>query len=147
MSDIRDGLQVLSTVFAQQARPQDAEVLRYVLNLIHLESKLKRKGDVMDVLGNRIEQARHTASHFGYTHSNLLSNLASVYSDTISTLARASRSAVTQHAAAGRQPAQSPCPAAGRHPFGCTRRQSGGHRWQLIFKRKKVILHARELLR
>lgn len=148
LSDIRNGLEVLSTVFAQQTRPQDAEVLRYVLNLIHLESKLKRKGDVLEVLGSRIDQARHTASHFGYTHSNLLSNLASVYSDTISTLGpriQVSGNPAMLQREENQHKVRALLLAGIRSAV--LWRQSGGHRWQLIFKRKKVILHARELLR
>lgn len=148
LSDIREGLKILSTVLAQQSRPQDAEVLRYVLNLIHLESKLKRKADLLDVLGRRIDQARHTASHFGYTHSNLISNLASVYTDTISTLGpriqvSGNPQMLQQEENQGRVRALL---LAGIRSA-VLWRQSGGHRWQLIFARKKVINHARELLR
>ncbi len=148
LSDIRDGLQALSIVLAQQSRPQDVEVLRYVLNLIHLESKLKRKSDMMDVIGSRIEQARHTASHFGYTHSNLISNLASIYADTVSTL----RPRIQVHGNPqilqqdeNAQQIRAILLAGIRSAV--LWRQSGGHRWQLIFTRKKVIHHARELLR
>ncbi|HLV77470.1 MAG TPA: high frequency lysogenization protein HflD [Marinobacter sp.] len=148
LSDIRYGLETLATVFAEQSQPQDAEVLRYVLNLLLLESKLKRKGEVLDVLANRIEQARHTASHFGYSHSNLLNNLASVYSDTISTLGP--RIQVSgQPAILQQEDNQHKVRAlllAGIRSA-VLWRQCGGHRWQLIFRRTRIIRHARELLR
>lgn len=148
LSDIRDGLQALSIVLAQQSRPQDVEVLRYVLNLIHLESKLKRKSDVMDVIGSRIEQARHTASHFGYTHSNLISNLASIYTDTISTLRpRIQVGGNPQILQQDENAQQIRAILLAGIRSAVLWRQCGGHRWQLIFTRKKVIHHARELLR
>ncbi|MGC8119210.1 high frequency lysogenization protein HflD [Marinobacter sp. VGCF2001] len=148
ISDIREGLTVLSTVLAQHGRPQDVEILRYVFNLIQLESKLKRDPEMLQVIGNRIDQARHTASHFGYSHGNLLGNLASIYADTISTyrlriqvtgnpqILQRSENADKVRALllAGIRSA-------------VLWRQSGGHRWQLLFKRKKVVNHARELLR
>ncbi|KAA1174961.1 high frequency lysogenization protein HflD [Marinobacter salinexigens] len=146
LTDIREGLVTLSSVMSQQSRAQDAEVLRYTLNLIHLESKLNRRPDMLDVISSRIDQARHTASHFGYTHSNLVSNLASIYTDTISTfrlriqvsgnpsiLQREENAAkVRALLLAGIRSA-------------VLWRQSGGRRWQLIFSRRKVIQHAKQL--
>ena len=78
LRDLSLGLNTLIRVLSEQSKPTDIEILRYVLNLIQLESKLNSSSDMMSVLGSRIEQARHTASHFGYVHSNLISNLASV---------------------------------------------------------------------
>ncbi len=146
LKDLREGLSTLSGVLSKQTRQQDIEVLRYALNLINLEAKLRRDKDMLDVIGSRIDQARHTASHFGYTHPNLIANLGSVYTDTISTfrlriqvsgqpsilqreenaakvralLLAGIRSAVLWH-------------------------QTGGRRWQLIFNRRKVIGIASEL--
>lgn len=148
LSDIRDGLQALSIVLAQQTRPQDVEILRYVLNLIHLESKLKRKSDLMEVIGSRIDQARHTASHFGYTHSNLISNLASIYTDTVSTLRpRIQVNGDPKILQRDENAQQIRAVLLAGIRSAVLWRQSGGHRWQLIFTRKKVIHHARELLR
>lgn len=147
LADIREGLVTLSSVLSQQSKPQDAEVLRYALNLIHLESKLNRRPDMLDVIANRIDQARHTASHFGYTHSNLVGNLASIYADTISTFRL--RIQVTgnpsilqrdENAAKVRALLLAGIRSA------VLWRQSGGRRWQLIFSRKKVIHQARQLV-
>jgi high frequency lysogenization protein len=147
-SDIRPGLETLSTVLAQQSRPEDVEILRYVLNLIHLESKLRRRSDMLDIIASRIDQARHTASHFGYTHSNLISNLASIYGDTISTFRlRIQVSGSPQILQREENAAKVRALLLAGIRSAVLWRQSGGHRWQLIFARKKVIGHARELLR
>lgn len=146
LTDIREGLVTLSSVLSQQSKQPDVEVLRYVLNLIHLESKLNKRPDMLDVIGSRIDQARHTASHFGYIHSNLISNLASIYADTISTfrlrIQVSGDPTVLQreeNAARVRALLLSGIRSA------VLWRQTGGRRWQLIFSRKKVIQHAREL--
>ncbi|EDM47853.1 high frequency lysogenization protein HflD [Marinobacter algicola] len=146
LKDLREGLSTLASVMSQQSKQQDIEVLRYALNLINLSSKLRQNSDMLGIIGSRIDQARHTASHFGYSHSNLIANVASIYTDTISTfrqriqvsgeptilqreenaakvralLLAGIRSAVLWH-------------------------QTGGRRWQLIFTRRKVIMTAREL--
>lgn len=146
LKDLREGLTTLANVLSQQSKPQDIEVLRYALNLVHLESKLNRNKDMMSVLGSRIDQARHTASHFGYLHSNLIANLASIYTDTISTFRM--RIQVTGD------------PATLQREENAARvrtlllagirsavlwRQSGGRRWQLVFSRRRVIATAKEL--
>ncbi|MBW0146544.1 high frequency lysogenization protein HflD [Marinobacter arenosus] len=146
LADIREGLVTLSAVLSEQSKQQDIEVLRYVLNLIHLESKLNRRPDMLDVIGSRIDQARHTASHFGYTHGNLISNLASVYADTISTFrlriqVSGNPTVLQQEENAAKVRALL---LAGIRSA-VLWRQTGGRRWQLIFARKKVIRHAREL--
>jgi len=146
LKDLREGLTILSSVLSQQSRPQDVEVLRYALNLIHLESKLNRNRDMMDVIGSRIDQARHTANHFGYLHSNLIANLASVYTDTISTFrmriqVTGDPTTLQQEESAARVRALL---LAGIRSA-VLWRQSGGRRWQLIFSRRKVISTAKEL--
>ncbi|EMP55680.1 lysogenization regulator [Marinobacter santoriniensis NKSG1] len=146
LTDIREGLETLAAIMGQQSKPEDVEILRYTLNLVHLEAKLRRHRDMLDVIGSRIDQARHTASHFGYTHPNLISNLASVYTDTISTFRQ--RIQVTgnptvlqreENAAKVRALLLAGIRSA------VLWHQSGGRRWQLLFVRRKIIQHAREL--
>lgn len=146
LSDIREGLVTLYTVMSEQSNQRDIEVLKYVLNLIHLESRLNRRPDMLEVIGSRIDQARHTASHFSYTHANLIGNLASIYTDTISTFRQ--RIQVTgDPMVLQRQENADRVRAlllAGIRSA-VLWRQCGGRRWQLIFSRRKVIHYAREL--
>ncbi|MCK7547323.1 high frequency lysogenization protein HflD [Marinobacter koreensis] len=146
LTDIREGLETLAAIMGQQSKPEDVEILRYTLNLVHLEAKLRRHRDMLDVIGSRIDQARHTASHFGYTHPNLIGNLASVYTDTISTFRQ--RIQVTgnptvlqreENAAKVRALLLAGIRSA------VLWHQCGGRRWQLLFVRRKIIQHAREL--
>ncbi|MDX1458978.1 MAG: high frequency lysogenization protein HflD [Marinobacter sp.] len=146
LKDLREGLATLASVLSEQSRRQDIEILRYTLNIIQLESKLNRNRDMLDVIGHRIEQARHTADHFGYTHGNLISNLASIYTDTISTLRP--RIQVTgdpsilrmdENAARIRALLLAGIRSA------VLWRQTGGRRWQLIFTRRKTVESAKAL--
>lgn len=146
LSDIQDGLKVLSSVLDRNVNDGDANILRYVLNLIQLESMLKRRSDMLDVIGSRIDQARHTASHFGYTHSNLISNLASIYSDTISTFklriqVTGNPSLLQRDEIANKVRAL----LLSGIRSAVLWRQTGGRRWQLIFSRGKVVREAKNL--
>ena len=146
LANLQEGLNTLSSVLNQQTRQEDAEILRYVLNLMHLESRLNKRADMLDVIGSRIEQARHTASHFGYTHPNLISNLASVYADTISTF-RLRIQVTGNPAELQKDENAAKVRALLLSGIRCAVlwRQTGGRRWQLIFSRKKVTEHARQL--
>ncbi len=146
LKDLREGLATLANVLNEQSQRQEVEILRYTLNLMHLESKLNRNRDMLDIIGSRIAQARHTADHFGYTHGNLISNLASIYTDTISTLRP--RIQVTgdpnvlridENAAKIRALLLAGIRSA------VLWRQTGGRRWQLIFTRRKTVASAKAL--
>ncbi len=146
LTNIREGLNTLSSALTQQSKQPGIEALRYALNLIHLESKLNRQPAMLDVIGSRIEQARHTANHFGYVHGNLISNLASIYTDTISTFPLRIQVSGDPAILQRDENAQKV-----RALFlegirsAVLWRQSVGRRWQLIFIRRKVIQHASEL--
>jgi high frequency lysogenization protein len=146
LRDIREGLTALHSVMGKQGKPDDIEVLRYALNLVHLESRLNRKPEMLDIIGERIDQARHTAAHFGYLHGNLVSNLASIYQDTISTfrlrIQVSGDPAILQqeeNAARVRAALLAGIRAA------VLWRQTGGRRWQLVFSRGRVVDMARKL--
>ncbi|MGO1658850.1 MAG: high frequency lysogenization protein HflD [Marinobacter sp.] len=146
LMDVREGLITLSTVLSEQSKQQDIEVLRYVLNLAHLESKLNRQSDMLEVVGSRIEQARHTASHFGYVHSNLISNLASIYTDTISTFRlRIQVSGNPTLLQQDENAAKVRALLLAGIRSAVLWRQTGGRRWHLVLSRRKVIQHAKEL--
>ncbi|MFW5825254.1 MAG: DUF489 family protein, partial [Marinobacter sp.] len=102
--------------------------------------------DMLDIIGQRIEQARHTASHFGYVHSNLISNLASIYMDTISTFRQ--RIQVTGDPAVLQRDENAAKVRAlllAGIRSAVLWRQTGGRRWQLILRRRRVAATAREL--
>lgn len=79
------GFKVLSDLLHHHRNRDYPECLRYVLGILHLQKKLKARGDMMNIVGSRIKQAVNQASHFTSTHDNVIANLASIYTDTIST--------------------------------------------------------------
>ncbi|MFE8071618.1 high frequency lysogenization protein HflD [Marinobacteraceae bacterium S3BR75-40.1] len=143
---VKLGLKNMAQVLAKQSGQKDVEILRYGLNLIHLESRLKNRPDMLDVLSSRIDQARRGVDHFGTLHPNVLSNLASIYLDTISTFRLRIQVTgdpaylrVDENAVKIRALLLSGIRAA------VLWRQVGGRRWHLIFRRKRVIQTAENL--
>lgn len=146
LRDLREGLDALVKILSNRSQPQDMDVLRYGLNLIQLEAGLRRNPDMLAAIGERIDQARHTANHFGYCHTNLIANLASVYTDTISTFRL--RIQVTGDPDILRREEQAARVRAlllSGIRSAVLWRQTGGRRWQLILRRRKVVAVARQL--
>ncbi|QKT02372.1 high frequency lysogenization protein HflD [Ectothiorhodospiraceae bacterium 2226] len=123
------------------------EVTRYAISVVHLERRLAKQPAMLARIAEGLEAARGQANHFGLTHANVLANLASIYSDTVSQLTpRVMVSGEHGHL---------------QHPDNVNKvralllaamrsavlwRQCGGRRWQLIFRRGEYVQQARQLL-
>ncbi len=71
---------------SQLANPQDMELTRYAVVILHLERKLAKHPHMLDDLGRGLAQARQQAEFFSPTHENVIGRLADLYTDTISHL-------------------------------------------------------------
>ncbi|WP_308367274.1 MULTISPECIES: high frequency lysogenization protein HflD [unclassified Microbulbifer] len=79
------GLQVSRQLLRSRQHPEYTDCLRYALSILYLQRQLSRKSDLLAIIGSRLEKAKVQADHFSLTHENVFSNLAGVYSDTLST--------------------------------------------------------------
>ncbi len=66
--------------------PGGSELTRYLINLLALERKLSGRRDSLAQLGDRIETVQRQIQHFDLLDDQMISNLASIYLDTISPL-------------------------------------------------------------
>ncbi|MEE3157932.1 MAG: DUF489 family protein, partial [Pseudomonadota bacterium] len=113
-----------------------------------LQRQLAKRDDMLQVLGQRIAQAEHQVEHFGLLHDNVMASLGSTYQDTISTL----RLRIQVHG--DMRYLQQPEVAnrvrtlllAGIRSATLWR-QLGGHRWQLLLQRRKLLDATRAVLR
>ncbi|SDZ81994.1 high frequency lysogenization protein HflD [Microbulbifer marinus] len=79
------GLQVSRQLLRSRQHPEYTDCLRYALSILYLQRQLSKKSDLLAIIGSRLEKAKSQADHFTLTHENVFSNLASIYSDTLST--------------------------------------------------------------
>ncbi len=116
------------------------EVLRYGLSLLMLERKLSHNKNMLTTVAKRLEQVKDKVRHFGILHDNVIAACGSLYEDTISTFNRRIKvmGDITY--------LQQPSAAAQIRTLLLTGIRSamlwyqlGGRRWQLIFKRKKLL--------
>lgn len=79
------GLKVSRQLLKSRQHPEYTDCLRYTLSILYLQRQLGKKNDLLSIIGSRLEKAKVQAEHFSPTHENVFSNLASIYSDTLST--------------------------------------------------------------
>ncbi|KXI29913.1 high frequency lysogenization protein HflD [Paraglaciecola hydrolytica] len=82
------GFSTLLKQLGHDDKAKDVEITRYVANLLALERKVTSNGKVMQQLGERISQIQRQQLHMDLLDSQMLSNLAAIYSDVISPVAR-----------------------------------------------------------
>jgi high frequency lysogenization protein len=123
------------------------DITRYVLSLLYLEGRLRKKPDTLNSLKSGIEFASSQVKHFSLLHTNVLSSLASLYVKTISDLGpkilvNGEKKFLSQEdnifkirslLLAGIRSA-------------VLWRQCNGSKWQLLFGRAKILSSAKELL-
>ena len=66
---------------AVQGRP----LMHYVISLIHLQKKILQSSKVLNTLQQRLNQAKKQVEYFSLTHPTVITNLADIYLNTIST--------------------------------------------------------------
>ncbi|HFE32086.1 MAG TPA: lysogenization regulator HflD [Gammaproteobacteria bacterium] len=151
---LRSGLQALieqlggsgeAATQTQQSRQLDAT--KYAIGIMVLERKLSKNPTMLKAVFDGIERARSQAEHFSITHENVIASLAHTYSQTISTLlpkimVNGEHTHLANPSTADRIRAL--LLAAIRAAV--LWRQCQGNRWQLFFKRKKILDEAQRLL-
>ncbi|RLV60069.1 lysogenization regulator HflD [Parashewanella curva] len=126
---------------------KDMELTRYLVGVLSLERKLARSGQ-MGILAERISQIKRQTTHFNINDNQVISNIASIYSDLISNLGpkimvvgnpNVLKKQVTQ------ERVRSLLLSAIRSAV--LWRQLGGKRRELVFFRKRIINAAKHNLK
>lgn len=146
--NLRDGMRALAGALERNPQSLPRETLRYAVALISLQRQLDKRDDMLQVIGNRLQQIDSQAQLFGIAHDNVIAACAALYQDTLSTFRQRiqvhgemrylqdSRNADKVRALllAGIRSAM-------------LWRQLGGRRWQLLFSRRKLLDQLYPLLR
>ena len=129
-------------------KPQkDVELTRYIVGVLALERKLNKTPANMNKLGGKLQHLERQLQHFSITDDNMLANLADIYSDCISSLGgriqiygqpELLKQTAVQHKV------RALLLAAIRSAV--LWRQAGGSRLNFIFKRRKLVAQAQQML-
>ena len=147
MENLRTGFHVLCSHLAEGSFQRDSNTARYVISLLHLSRKLSKNPSMLSIISQRLQKVQEQADMFGPTHDNTISNLASIYSDTISTLSP--RVIVTGEDSYLTNPQNADKIRAillAGIRAGILWLQVGGSRWQILFKRRYFVQEATRIL-
>jgi len=146
--NLRDGYRALVGALERDPSSLQREPLRYALSMLGLERQLNKRGDLLDTIGNRLPRIQSQADHFGLAHENVIASSGALYQDTLSTLRQriqvhgdmrflqqaSNASKIRALLLAGIRAAR-------------LWRQLGGHRWQLVFSRRKLLNELYDMMR
>ena len=147
-SNLIDGYRALASALERDPGSLQREPLRYALSMLGLERQLAKRDDLLETIGNRLPQIQSQADHFGLVHENVIASSGALYQDTLSTL----RQRIQVHG--DMRHLQQPNNASRIRALLLAGiraarlwRQLGGHRWQLVFSRRKLLKELYPMLR
>lgn len=147
LAAIERGLQTIVAVLRRNSLSASNNCIRYVMGILHLQKQLAKHASMSDIIASRLEKTRQQIDHFSPTHDNVIASLADIYGDTISTFKfRIQVSGEYQYLQQARIAAQIRTLLFAGIRSAVLWRQLGGSRLQVIFKRKKLLQTAEELL-
>ncbi|AEP30238.1 high frequency lysogenization protein HflD [Brumicola nitratireducens] len=87
LSNLSVGFSILVAQLDNESRHKDAEITRYVASILSLERKLSKHPSALSDLGERISHVQRQLGHVDFENGQIMSSLASVYTDVVSPLA------------------------------------------------------------
>lgn len=145
--EIKRGLQTMAEQMEGDEDKRNVYIMRYALNLLHLERKLSKQPAMLKHIGEGLEDTSHQLKHFGLTHSNVVAHLADIYAQTISTLTpRIMVSGENNYLQIQENANKVRALLLAGIRSAVLWRQCGGRQWHLLFQRKKLLDSARQLI-
>jgi len=148
IAELRTGLNSMIEQMSGDTKKLDMDITRYVISIIHLEKKLRKKTGMLDQISSQLEKTRNQMDYFSLNHENIHASIGSIYQDTISTLSprilvKGEQVYLTQQNNTNK--IRSLLLAAIRSAV--LWRQCGGNRLQFLLGRKKYINTAKKLIK
>jgi high frequency lysogenization protein len=148
IAGVKLGLQNLAALLANRSAEEHRDVVRYVFSILYLERRFSSNQDMMAVVRSRLEHTSFKAEHFAGNVGDICHSVSAIYQDTLSQMRfRIKVNGSAQHLQ-DKQKAdiiRALLLAGIRSAF--LWRQLGGHRWKLMFQRRKLLERAQELSR
>lgn len=146
VNHLRQGLEKL-IVLLNTKSPQSYTMIRHMLSLMNLQKKISRSPTAMNVLTERLNQAKKQVEYFNLKHPTVIANLADIYLTVISSFRfRYYISGNQQVFTIKENMEKIRALLLSAIRASVLWRQMGGSRFQLIFSREKIKSSARLLL-
>ena len=141
LSQLKMGFKQLNQQLSKSKDKKAVVLLRYVINLLHLERKLAKRGDMFDLISREIDQIPQQIEYFGSINSpQVIARFADIYHRTISELLPR----VQVHGEPTYLQQAAPLPRLRALLLAGLRAAvfwppKGGRRWQFIFQSSKML--------
>lgn len=136
---LRRGLEALEALLSRDKDPKNADILRYMMGVMHIQKRLSKRPKILNTIGERLDKAEAQSQHFSVTHDNVIGNIADIYSDTISKFQyRIQVSGEYSYLQQPRLAGQIRVLLLAAIRAITLWRQLGGNRWQLLMYRSKI---------
>lgn len=147
VSGVRAGLRLLREVLQAGGDERHGRAIRYAINLLHLEAKLRQNADMLAVLRTRLEELKGRVADRSPADDEVVAGLDDIYRDTLSTLSFR----IQVSGEAGHLQNESVARRIRALLLSGVRaamlwRQLGGNRWQLLFRRRRLQQACDDLL-
>lgn len=148
LQGLQVGFSEIIRLFGNERVGTDPSISRYVISMIHLESKIKKNKELLATLTKRIKHAVSQAEYFSSLHPTVIASLADIYITTLGKLpfriqVLGQMKFLNQEEVV--QKIRAALLAGVRSAV--LWRQMGGRRWQLFFWRNKITKQAQQYLR
>ncbi len=145
-ANLQTGLQLIVDQLGDKPQ-KDVELTRYIVGVLAVERRLNKTPANLRKLADKLQHLERQLQHFSITDDNMLANLADIYSDCISSLG--GRIQIYGQPELLKQPSvqhkvRALLLAAIRSAV--LWRQAGGSRLNFIFKRRKLVAQAQQML-
>lgn len=77
------GLRILSQQLDRKRHRTDPELLRYTINVMYIEQRLRKRPEIMAKIGEQIKQIAEETKDFSPTHPQVIARLAETYVHTV----------------------------------------------------------------
>jgi high frequency lysogenization protein len=148
LPNLKVGFTTLVAQLDTESRHKDTEITRYVASILSLERKLSKHPSALSDLGERISHVQRQLAHVDFEHSQIMSSLASVYTDIVSPLAPKIQIAGNQQflsSETNQNKVRALLLAGVRSAV--LWRQMGGKRRNILFKKTQILKAAKQAVR
>lgn len=148
LNNLKVGFTTLVEQIDNNSNKKDAELTRYIASIMGLERKLSANRSALNELGERVSHVQRQTAHVGFENGQVLTSLASIYSDVISPLApkiQISGNPQQLSVQSNQRKVRALLLAGIRSAV--LWRQLGGKRRHILFSRTKILKDAKQTLR
>jgi high frequency lysogenization protein len=142
------GFTCLVSQIDSENKLKDAELTRYIASILSLERKLSQHNSALNELGERVSHVQRQLDHVDFENSQIITNLASIYTDIVSPLSpKIQISGSPQHLSIELNQKRIRALLLAGVRAAVLWRQLGGKRRHILFNRKALLESAKSALK